>query len=235
MGLDVSRLDAVLFDLDDTLVNWRHAERLAIQGLARTHFAPLAIAEETVRSTYDEVMAENVRSWNTLRRWWYISERLDLLSKRLGTHDRLPGTALADAFTEDVATHLALLDGAVEAVRAARKGRKTAILTNGRPESQRPKLERFGLHHEVDFVGITGELGSWKPDPEAFHKVLRQLGVAPERACMVGDSLDFDIRPARAIGMQTVLVGGDPHPDAHHHAPTPRHLLQLLPSEVTIP
>lgn len=232
-GLDASRLDAVIFDLDDTLVNWRHAEAQAIRQLARTHFEPIAIPEERVRLAYADVMAENIRSWQTVRRWWYISERLDLLSKRLGTHDRLPGALLAEAFTADVSTHLGLLDGALEAVRGARQGRKTALLTNGRSEVQRPKVVRFGLQDEVDFVGITGELGSWKPDPEAFHKVLRHLGVVPERACMVGDSLEFDIRPARAIGMQTVLVGGEPHPDAHHHVPTPRHLLGLLPQELS--
>ncbi|MES2154834.1 MAG: HAD family hydrolase [bacterium] len=229
--LDPLRLDAVVFDLDDTLVNWREAEAGAIGDLARSEFAPRGFGEARVRATYDEVMAENMRSWAQLRRWWYISERLHLLSERLGTAVDLPGTHLAETFGRDVTRRLALLDGAVEALRAARRhGRKTALLTNGRGETQRPKILRFGLDREVDFVGITGELGSWKPDAEAFHKVLRELGVEPHRATMVGDSVDFDLVPAKALGMQTVMVGGAPNEAADHHVATPGHLVGLLPA-----
>jgi len=242
------RVKAVVFDLDDTLVNWRAAEAKAIAGLATSHFAPLGVAAAAVRTTYDEVMLENVRSWAQLRRWWYVHERLQMLSERLGTQDRLPGTLLAEAFARDVSTHLALLEGAIEAVRAARGAaaagtpqRATAILTNGRPESQRPKVHAFNLHNEVDFVGITGELGHWKPEPEAFLAVLRRLGVAPQDALMVGDSIDFDIVPAKALGMQTAwvrapgpvafgLTAHDAHASADVVLPTPGHLVAHLPA-----
>ncbi len=229
--LDPARLDAILFDLDDTLVNWRQAEMGAIGDLARDHFVPRGFSEMQVRATYADVMAANIQSWKELRRWWYISERLQLLSERLGTTDDLPGAALATSFSRDVTARLALLDGALPALRAARQGgRKTAVLTNGRGETQRPKLVRFGLDREVDFVGITGDLGAWKPDAEAFHKVLAALGVEPQRATMVGDSVDFDLIPARALGMQTVLVGPQTHAAADFHILTPGHLVGLLPA-----
>jgi FMN phosphatase YigB (HAD superfamily) len=88
----------------------------------------------------------------------------------------------------------------------------------------------FAIDREVDFVGITGELGAWKPDAAAFHKVLEQLGVAPHRATMVGDSVDFDLVPAKALGMQTVQVGGIRHAAADHHVATPGQLVALLPA-----
>ncbi len=95
---------------------------------------------------------------------------------------------------------------------------------------QRPKIYAFGLHTEVDFVGITGELGVWKPDPLAFRLVLDTLGVAPEHALMVGDNEDFDITPAKALGMQTCWV--DPqartHPDADIVVQTPLALAALF-------
>jgi HAD superfamily hydrolase (TIGR01509 family) len=116
-------------------------------------------------------------------------------------------------------------------MRAARStGRKTAILTNGRSEVQRPKVFAFGLHTEVDFVGITGELGAWKPDPMAFRLVLDTLGVQPAHALMVGDNEDFDIAPAKALGMQTCWVDaqGREHPDADLVVRTPVELARLL-------
>jgi putative hydrolase of the HAD superfamily len=215
--IDASRVKAVVFDLDDTLVNWRQAEAQAISLLAREHFAPLGFTAVQVRDAYAEVMAENVRSWRELRRWWYVSERLQLLADRLEVADRLPGEFLGQAFSREVSARLALLDGALPAMRLARTGgRKTAILTNGRGETQRPKVLSFALDVEVDFVGISGELGAWKPDAAAFQLVLAKLRVEPEDAVMVGDSHDFDIAPAKALGMQTVWVSplGETSPHA---------------------
>src|SRR5438477_99507 len=96
---------------------------------------------------------------------------------------------------------------------ARRGGLRTALLTTAPGAVQRPKVEQCGLAAHVDFVGITGEIGHWKPAPQAFLHVLARLDVAPADAVMVGDSLDFDIEPARRLGMRTVWV--DPAAAAH--------------------
>ena len=215
MTLDLTRVKAVIFDMDDTLLNWRQAEDGAIGQLALLHFASHGIPEARVREVYSGVMAANFASWKKDRVWWYIQDRLRMLVDRLGA-PQVSVDALTATFSREATQRLAFLEGAEAALRAAREGgRKTALLTNGRPEVQRPKVYAFGLHTEVDFVGITGELGAWKPDPEAFRLVLKRLGVAAEHAVMVGDNEDFDIIPAKALGMQTVWVS----PNAvHEHA-----------------
>jgi FMN phosphatase YigB (HAD superfamily) len=145
-GRALAGAKAVLFDLDDTLINWRAAEAAAIGDLARDHFAPAGIPEPRVRSTYAEVMELNFASFRATGRWWYIHERLGLLSDRLGTRDTVLGDTLAAHFREHVVQHLALLPGAVEALAAARMaGARTALLTNGPGHVQRPKVEQFGL------------------------------------------------------------------------------------------
>lgn len=222
---------AVVFDLDDTLLNWRQAEAAAIGDLARDHFVAAGIAEARVHATYAEVMALNIASYKATGRWWFVAERLGLLSQRLGTHETLLGDTLAAHFRSHVGSHLALLPGAVEALAAARRrGARTAILTNGPGNVQRPKVEQFGLAEHVDFVGITGEIGHWKPSPQAFLHVLARLGVAPGEAAMVGDSLDFDIEPARRLGMRTVWVDATAasHPAADLVVPAPAGLLPHL-------
>jgi HAD superfamily hydrolase (TIGR01509 family) len=222
-------VDAVLFDLDDTLVNWREAEAGAIKDLAAAHFEPRGVATAEVERVYAGVMAENVVSFRATQRWWYVAERLTMLTERLGTAAAVPGDLLGGLFRERVRARLALLPGAVEALAAARAGRKVALLTNGPSEVQRPKVEQFGLATLVDFVGISGELGHWKPSPEAFLAVCRQLGVAPSRAVMVGDSEDFDMLPAKALGMQTARVGRDPQPTCADVAVSvPAELVPLL-------
>jgi 2-haloalkanoic acid dehalogenase type II len=235
MGLDMSRVKAVVFDMDDTLLNWRAAEQGAIGQLAAMHFAAHGIPESRVRQVYDGVMAENFAGWKSRREWMYIQERLRLLLDRLEAADRIKVEDLVATFSREATRRLAFLEGAEQALRAARQsGRKTALLTNGRSEVQRPKVFAFGLHTEVDFVGITGELGAWKPEPAAFLLVLDKLGVQPAHALMVGDNEDFDIAPAKALGMQTAWI--DPkvrtHPDADIVVATP---LELVPHFHTTP
>lgn len=222
---------AVLFDLDDTLINWRQAEHAAIGDLARDHFAAAGIPEPRVRSEYAQVMALNMASFRATGRWWYIGERLGLLSQRLGTQGTLLGETLGEHFRLHVVQHLRLLPGATEAIAASRQlGARVALLTNGPGHVQRPKVEQFRLGPLVDYVGISGEIGHWKPSPQAFLHVLDKLGVRPEEALMVGDSLDFDIEPAHALGMRTVWV--DPtapsHPSADLVVASPQGLLRHL-------
>jgi putative hydrolase of the HAD superfamily len=227
--LDLARVKAIVFDMDDTLLNWRQAEDGAIGQLALLHFAAHGVPEARVREVYAGVMAANFASWKKDRVWWYIQDRLRMLTDRLGT-PQVSVDELTATFSREATSRLAFLEGAEAALQAAREGgRKTALLTNGRPEVQRPKVYAFGLHTAVDFVGITGELGAWKPDPAAFRMVLARLGVAPEHAVMVGDNEDFDITPAKAIGMQTVWVSPHAgHADADLVVRTPAELVPYL-------
>ncbi|MEK6976283.1 MAG: HAD family hydrolase [Candidatus Thermoplasmatota archaeon] len=225
----MARVKAVVFDMDDTLLNWREAEHGAIGSLALLHFAGHGVPEERVRDVYAGVMAENFASWKRDRVWWYIQDRLRMLVDRLGT-PQLRVEDLTATFSREATSRLAFLEGAESALAAAREGgRKTALLTNGRAEVQRPKVYAFGLHTQVDFVGITGELGVWKPDPKAFLAVLDRLGVKPEHALMVGDNEDFDITPAKALGMQTAWVSPQAtHADADLVVRTPGELVPMF-------
>ena len=61
----------------------------------------------------------------------------------------------------------------------------------------------------VDEFVLSFEVGAIKPDPKIFNAALDRLGVAPERAVMVGDSEEAD-GGAEALGCGFVLV--DPLP-----------------------
>jgi HAD superfamily hydrolase (TIGR01509 family) len=48
--------------------------------------------------------------------------------------------------------------------------------------------------------------GAAKPELKAFLAVLAKMKADPEETAMVGDSLENDILPARAIGMRAILI-----------------------------
>jgi putative hydrolase of the HAD superfamily len=70
----------------------------------------------------------------------------------------------------------------------------------------RDALDRDGLADAFDVWAISEELGVEKPDPRIYRRALEEAKVDPERAVMVGDRLDYDIRPAKEVGMRTVWV-----------------------------
>jgi putative hydrolase of the HAD superfamily len=97
----------------------------------------------------------------------------------------------------------AMLDG-VRAVRRA--GARTALLSNswGDATTYDPAL----LRELFDAWVISSEVGLRKPDPAIYALAAERLGLEPER-CVFVDDLPGNLKPARAIGMATVLHRGD--------------------------
>lgn len=68
------------------------------------------------------------------------------------------------------------------------------------------RLDAWGLLDFFDVVAASAELGVAKPDKLIFEKALELAGCQPCNSVMVGDRLDNDIRPAKALGMKTVWI-----------------------------
>jgi HAD superfamily hydrolase (TIGR01509 family) len=56
----------------------------------------------------------------------------------------------------------------------------------------------------IDHAVCSGDTGYYKPHPSTFELILDRLALPPSAVVMVGDSLEADIAPAKAIGMRTV-------------------------------
>jgi putative hydrolase of the HAD superfamily len=215
---------AMLVDLDDTLLDdsgaaeecWRDACGLAAgRGLP---FGPAAL-REAVRAFSSE--------------WWsdpgrHRAGRLDLPAARrlhvagaleaLGRPDPAFANEVADAYTAFRRERVRLFPGALEALASLReRGVRLAMLTNGHPSIQRPKIERFALAPYFERIHIEGEVGFGKPEERAYLHALERLGVAPADAWMVGDNLEWEVAVPQRLGLHAVWVdhrGGGLPPDA---------------------
>jgi epoxide hydrolase-like predicted phosphatase len=93
--------------------------------------------------------------------------------------------------------------GAVRAARAA--GMRTGLLSNSwRAED----YDRTLLAALFDAQVISGEVGMRKPDPAIYTLAAQRMGLDPEALVYV-DDLPGNLKPARALGMATVLHRGD--------------------------
>jgi epoxide hydrolase-like predicted phosphatase len=94
----------------------------------------------------------------------------------------------------------------IEGVRAARRaGVRTGLLSNSWGDERYPRAQ---LEELFDAWVISGEVGIRKPDPAIYALAAERLELAPE-ACVFVDDLPGNLKPAAALGMATVLHGGD--------------------------
>lgn len=87
---------------------------------------------------------------------------------------------------------------------------KLFLISNGTGRQIERKLAALGLdYHDFDPRIYCYDQGWVKPDPQPFLAAIEALSMKPGEIVYVGDRVDVDIEGAKAIGMKTILVGGE--------------------------
>lgn len=190
-GLSLADHDAVLFDIDGTLVD---SLPMLIPGLADgiEKFAGVRPRDEEIQSIVGLPMAVQLQRYlpdpvgaSELEAMIdFMIERFDFYKER----ERVFGPAL-------------------ETLRVCRQaGLRTALVTSKNARELAWFLQRFPGAHWVDATVCASDVLNPKPAPDSALAACRKLGVAGDRALMIGDSV-FDLRCARSAGLPFVAVG----------------------------
>ncbi len=203
-------------DLDDTILDFTAPGAETWADLFPQFASRIGIPVETLR---EAVMASSNWYWSDPDR-----HREGRLAQRKARHTYLReafralgldrteiADELADAFSRQREERVRPFPGALEALeRMQAAGARMVLLTNGESAIQRAKIVRFGLTRFFGAFLIEGETGLGKPSAEAFQSALDALGAPPYVVWMIGDNPEWDINPAKALGMRTVWVRLDP-------------------------
>ncbi|NLE21431.1 MAG: HAD family hydrolase [Actinobacteria bacterium] len=92
----------------------------------------------------------------------------------------------------------------LEAINAA--GLRMALLSNALGHGVEEIVAHFALDDYMAAAVSSLETGAVKPAPRMFSTLFGLLGVAPEEAVMVGDSLEEDVDGAVACGCPAILL-----------------------------
>ncbi len=95
--------------------------------------------------------------------------------------------------------------GALEAVEQLAARFSLGVVAN-QAAGSRDRLVRYGFMPFFSDALLSDEVGIEKPDARLFQMILERSGVSPEQIAVVGDRLDNDVAPARALGMRTIRV-----------------------------
>jgi len=190
---------AVLFDLDDTLLDRAPTFEQYIASFRQRYANNLdACDDKFLRECILEADSVGYR----LR-----AEMAQYLIDRLPWRDRPSVDELVASYRADFLAAARLSAGTIELLDLLHdRSIKTGVITNGETAVQRNKLERLGLAKRMDAIVVSAEFGSKKPDPAIFRFALDQLGVKPNEAWFIGDHPDFDIAAAEAVGMTAFWI-----------------------------
>lgn len=94
---------------------------------------------------------------------------------------------------------------AEDCLRRLRARYRIGVIANQVPGCE-ARLGEMGLLPYIDLIVASAEEGVSKPDPRIFEIALDRAGCPAREALMVGDRIDNDVRPARALGMRTVWL-----------------------------
>jgi HAD superfamily hydrolase (TIGR01509 family) len=128
-----------------------------------------------------------------------IDAQAGLLASLLPGRDGVEARAIADRFHAEA---VAVVRRNVPILEGLTRRYRVGIVSNFTGNLQ-PCLEELGLARLVAAVSDSGVVGWAKPDARIFQHALTALRAPPERAWMVGDNFEADIRAAAALGMRT--------------------------------
>jgi putative hydrolase of the HAD superfamily len=227
------RFQALLFDLDDTLIDGSGNEDsvlLTCHDIATTRpsLDPMRLLEAN-RNVWPEHWLAVEEAW-TLGRMDGKTVSIETWRRTLhvcGCADEALAMWAQERHWAHMARTIRLFDD-VRAMLETLAGRvPLGLVTNGASDTQRHALHNLGIERLFTAVFISGEHGFAKPAPEVFAATLKELGVAPDHACHVGDSLRTDVAGAKAAGLTAIWLNRLELP-AETSGPSPDHEILSL-------
>jgi putative hydrolase of the HAD superfamily len=206
-------IKAIVFDLDNTLVDFMKMKRRAIEeAIPAMIDAGLKITHEEANRIIDEIYKEQGIEYQQvfdvlLQR---VLNKVDhkILAAGIVAYRRAREAALIP-YPHVYSTLNQLL----------KMGIKMGILSDAPAREAWSRLAFLNFHHIFDVVVTFEDTGERKPSPEPFKKILEKLTIKPSEALMVGDWVERDIEGAKKIGMKTAFARyGDTFDTKQHNA-----------------
>jgi putative hydrolase of the HAD superfamily len=199
-GRRIDTFDVVAFDADDTL--WRSEDSFAH---AEHRFSELVGPYVPIGIDVDAALRATERADLSVSGYGVKAFTLSMVRTAVDiTEGKVPAAVigeLVDIGRAMLTEPVHLLTHVPEVLAAVSPHTRVVMITKGDLVHQTRKVTTSGIEHHFDEIEIVLE-----KDPETYAKILRRLGVAAERFCMIGNSVRSDVLPVMAIGGHAVHV-----------------------------
>lgn len=200
-GVTLVHYRTLLFDADETLLDFPRSERAALcEALQRSGITPNS-------EMIEEYSRINSATWKRLERGEITKEALRIerffeFCRYFGLQADVP--RMAADYLASLATQSFLLEDALEVCRILTKCCDLYIITNGIADVQHGRLDRSPIRPFFKDIFISEELGAEKPNPAFFEAVASRIpNFEIADTLVVGDSLTSDMAGGIMAGLDT--------------------------------
>lgn len=196
-----SNYDWLLFDLDNTLLDFSNTSKFAFKDLM-THFKI-----EDAEQAYKIYSPINAKHWS-----YFEKQRIDADAVRYGRFREFIEAMdishhheeMADKYLDLLVKYSHWIEGAETMLQALSQSHKLGIITNGLKDAQHARMEKHNMKQYFEHVFISEELGISKPH-KAFFEIVHNKILLPEkeRVLVIGDNPKSDIKGGNNFNYHT--------------------------------
>ncbi|QIC05271.1 noncanonical pyrimidine nucleotidase, YjjG family [Brevibacillus sp. 7WMA2] len=208
----------LLFDVDDTLLDFGAAERSALQLLFKDQ--SLLLTPE-IEAHYQHINQGLWRAFEEgkIGRDEVINTRFSILFKEYD--QEVDGVLLEQSYRSYLEEGHQLMNGALELITKLHKHYDLYIVTNGVSKTQYRRLRDSGLYPLFKGIYVSEDTGFQKPMKEYFDYVFAQIpNFSVEKGLLIGDSLNADIKGGQLAGLDTCWFNPGMKPNHTEFVPT---------------
>jgi 2-haloacid dehalogenase len=208
-----------LFDLDDTLLDFKASEQLSF---ARTLQA-LGV-DGDLAQLFLGYQAINLALWRAFETGAVSKDflKVERFRKTFAENGlELDPEAASRLYLESLSDTVVLIDGALQLCATLAGMGEVGIITNGVEAIQNQRIAKSGLREHISFVATSEACGYAKPDVRFFEYAARMARPFPkEDAIIIGDRLDADILGANRYGIDSCWFNPERLPNVSEAVPT---------------
>lgn len=197
-------VEFLFLDLDDTILDFRMAERVALTKTLT------AFGIEPTPTVISRFSFHSEAHWRRLEKGELTRAQVRIgrfaaLMAELGEERDIE--SISRVYTENLAVGHYFLPGAEEAVKSLSGKYRLFLASNGSAKVQAGRLTSADLYRFFEQVFVSEEIGHNKPSKAYFDACFSRIpDFDPEKAIIVGDSLTSDIRGGNNAGIRTCWV-----------------------------
>ena len=225
-------IETLLFDLDNTLLDFNQAERIAVsKTLENFQITPAP----SILKRYSEL---NLAQWKLLEQGKISREQVKLRRFQLLFSEQnidAPAEEAAKIYEFLLAHGHYFMDGAEELLETLYGKYRMYLVTNGTLSVQKGRLKSANISRYFEDIFISEELGYNKPSIEYFEKCFSKIpDFKKKNTAIIGDSLSSDIQGGINAGIKTIWfhrgqdLTEDPQPKPDYEINSLKFLLEML-------
>lgn len=185
------KYNTLLFDLDDTILNFTKGEQIALNLLLKE------MNVENAQDVINEYVTLNKSLWKeiekgNLSRDFVLNNRFSMLFEKYSK--QVDGEKVEKRYRHYLDLQHELIDGAEEILKDLCKNCKIYIITNGVSNTQLKRIRDSKLEKVFTDIFVSEDIGYQKPAKEYFDTVIKKIPDFNLRnTLIIGDSLTADI------------------------------------------